>query len=308
MKWYERTRHKMSPQTASVIGWAGSFGSLIIAVIVMGAGSSSGMTRESAGTVLLIGFLVAAVFVAFWFAFGKCYECGRMPRPFETFCAGCGARLDKSKAQMEAEASKEPGAEPSAVLAEAEKNGRDLTETMVSSEDIFDGVVLHVFKDTVSLPDGRTSTREFLRHLGAVCVVPVTADGRIVVERQYRYAVGQTMVEIPAGKLDYKGEDRLEAAKRELREETGYTADRWTHLGEYLTAPAFSDEKISMYLAEGLHKGDQDLDDDEFLDVVEVPLEELVADVMAGRITDAKTQTGILKAAMILDGRRKIDE
>ncbi|MCR5009457.1 MAG: NUDIX hydrolase [Clostridia bacterium] len=204
---------------------------------------------------------------------------------------------------MEAETSKEPSAGPSEALAEAEKNGRDLTETTVSSETIFDGVVLHVFKDTVSLPDGRTSTREFLRHLGAVCVVPVTADGKIVVERQYRYAVGQTMVEIPAGKLDYKGEDRLEAAKRELREETGYTADRWTDLGTYLTAPAFSDENISMYMAEGLHKGDQDLDDDEFLDVVEVPLEELVADVMAGRITDAKTQTGILKAAAILNAR-----
>ena len=196
----------------------------------------------------------------------------------------------------------------SGALAEAERNGRDLTEKMVSSESIFNGVVLQLFKDTVSLPDGRTSSREFLRHLGAVCVVPVTADGKIIVERQYRYAVGQTLVEIPAGKLDYKGEDHLEAAKRELREETGYTADRWTDLGEYITAPAFSDEKISMYMAEGLHKGEQDLDDDEFLDLAEVPLEELVADVMAGRITDAKTQTGILKAARILSGRGSKNE
>lgn len=306
MKWHERIRYKMSPQTGSIIGWAGFFAALFIAIIVMGKGASNGMTRETGAVVLVAGLLIAGLFAAFWFVFGRCYECGRMPRPSETFCARCGARLDRSKA--EAEALKEQSREPSEALAEAERNGRDLTETMVSSEDIFDGVVLHLFRDTIKLPDGNTSTREFLRHLGAVCVVPVTDDGKIVVERQYRYAVGQTMVEIPAGKLDYKGEDRLEAAKRELREETGYTADRWTDLGTYLTAPAFSDEKISMYMAEGLHKGEQDLDDDEFLDVAEVPLDELVADVMAGRITDAKTQTGILKAARVISGRRKRDE
>ena len=303
MKWHERIRYKMSSQTCSIIGWAGFFAALLIAIIVMGKGASNGMTRETGAVVLVAGLLIAGLFTAFWFAFGRCYECGRMPRPFETFCAGCGARLDRSKA--EAEALKEQSAKPSEALAEAERNGRDLTETMVFSEDIFDGVVLHLFRDTIKLPDGNTSTREFLRHLGAVCVVPVTDDGKIVVERQYRYAVGQTMVEIPAGKLDHKGEDRLEAAKRELREETGYTAERWTDLGTYLTAPAFSDEKISMYMAEGLHKGEQDLDDDEFLDVAEVPLEELVSDVMAGRITDAKTQTGILKAARILGSRGK---
>ena len=183
------------------------------------------------------------------------------------------------------------------------KDGRDLTEAQISSENLYDGVILHAFKDKVSLPNGNTATREYLRHLGAACVVPVTDDGKVVVERQYRYAVGRSMIEIPAGKLDYKGEDRLQAAKRELREETGYTADRWTDLGTYLTAPAFSDENISMYMAEGLHKGDQDLDEDEFLDVIEVPLEELVEAVMAGQITDAKTQTGILKAAEVLRRR-----
>ena len=303
MKWHERIRYKMSPQTGSVIGWAGFFAALFIAIIVMGKGASNGMTRETGAVVLVIGFLIAGLFAAFWFAFGRCYECGRMPRPFETFCAGCGARLDRSKA--EAEALKDQSTEPSEALAEAERNGRDLTERQLSSEDIFDGIVLHLCRDKISLPNGNEAVREYLKHLGAVCVVPVTDDGKIVVERQYRYAVGQTMVEIPAGKLDYKGEDRLEAAKRELREETGYTAERWTDLGTYLTAPAFSDEKISMYMAEGLHKGEQDLDDDEFLDVAEVPLDELVADVMAGRITDAKTQTGILKAARILGSRGK---
>ena len=182
---------------------------------------------------------------------------------------------------------------------------RDLTETQISSESLYDGVVLHAFRDEVRLPDGSTGVREYLRHLGAACIVPVTEDGKVVVERQYRYAVGQALIEIPAGKLDYKGEDRLEAAKRELREETGYTADRWTDLGNYITAPAFSDESIGMYLAEGLHKGKQDLDEDEFLDVIEVPLSELVEAVMSGRITDAKTQTGILKAAEVLRRRNQ---
>ena len=175
-----------------------------------------------------------------------------------------------------------------------------LTEKKLTSELLFDGTVLHVYKDNVSLPDGSTAVRELIKHVGAVCIIPVTDDGRVVLERQYRYPISRVVIEIPAGKLDYPEEDRLEAAKRELREETGYTAERWTDLGTYLTAPAFSDEKISMYMAEGLHKGEQDLDEDEFLDVIEVPLEELVDAVMTGKITDAKTQSGILKAARIL--------
>ena len=156
----------------------------------MGSGASNGMTRETGAVVLVIGFLIAGLFAAFWFAFGRCYECGRMPRPFETFCAGCGARLDRSKA--EAEALKDQSTEPSEALAEAERNGRDLTERQLSSEDIFDGIVLHLCRDKISLPNGNEAVREYLKHLGAVCVVPVTDDGKIVVERQYRYAVGQT--------------------------------------------------------------------------------------------------------------------
>lgn len=179
----------------------------------------------------------------------------------------------------------------------------DLTERSISSKEIFNGDILHVFKDTVSLPDGKPAAREFIRHIGAVCIVPLTADGLVVMESQFRYPIGRVVSEIPAGKLDSKTEDRLEAAKRELREETGYTADSWTDMGEIFPAPAYSDERITMYLAEGLHKGDRSLDDDEFLDVVLVPLSELVDDILSGRITDGKTQAAILKAAGILSRR-----
>ena len=177
---------------------------------------------------------------------------------------------------------------------------KDLTEKQISTELLFDGTVLHVYKDDVQLPDGGTAVRELIKHIGAVCVIPVTDDGRVVLERQYRYPISRVVIEIPAGKLDYADEDRLEAAKRELHEETGLTADKWTDIGLYYPAPAYSDEKITMYLAQGLHKGAQDLDEDEFLDVMTVPLAELVEDVMAGRISDAKTQTAVLKAARLL--------
>lgn len=175
----------------------------------------------------------------------------------------------------------------------------NLTEHRQTSEEIFDGSVLHVYKDTVSLPNGETAERELIRHIGAVCIVPLTDRGTVIVEKQYRYPTGKVLIEIPAGKLDYKGEDRLEAAKRELREETGYTAGSWRNLGAFYPAPAYSDEYISMFLAGDLKKGEQDLDEDEFLTVCEEPLSFLVDEVMSGNIEDAKTQLGILKAAYI---------
>ena len=175
-----------------------------------------------------------------------------------------------------------------------------LREKQLSTEEIFSGVILHLVRDTVELPNGNTSVREVIRHIGAVCVIPVTDAGEVIVERQYRYPLDRVILEIPAGKLDTPDEDRLSAIKRELREETGYTADEWTELGDFHPAPAYSDEYITMYLARGLRKGKQDLDADEFLDVYTVPLKDLAADVMAGRISDAKTQVCILKAARIL--------
>lgn len=175
-----------------------------------------------------------------------------------------------------------------------------LRETQVSSEDIFDGFILHVKKDEVALPNGARAYRELIRHIGAVCVIPVTEDNEVIVERQYRYPIDRVITEIPAGKLDSRDEDRLSAIQRELREETGYTAEEWIPLGDFHPAPAYSDEYISMYMARGLRAGDRHLDADEFLDVFRVPLKDLVEDVMAGRISDAKTQTCVLKAARML--------
>ena len=175
-----------------------------------------------------------------------------------------------------------------------------LREKKTAGEEIFDGIILHVIRDTVELPNGNASVREVIRHIGAVCVIPVTDDNQVIMERQYRYPLDKVILEIPAGKLDAPDEDRLSAVQRELREETGFTADRWIDLGGFHPAPAYSDEYITMYLARGLHQGRQDLDADEFLDVYTVPLKDLVEDVMAGRITDAKTQVCILKAARIL--------
>jgi ADP-ribose pyrophosphatase len=178
---------------------------------------------------------------------------------------------------------------------------KQLQEKQTATEDIFDGIVLHVVRDTVSLPNGHSAIREVIRHIGAVCVIPVTENNEVIVERQYRYPLNRVILEIPAGKLDSPDENRLSAIQRELREETGYSADEWTEIGDFHPAPAYSDEYITMYLARGLHKGKQDLDADEFLNVYTIPLKDLVNDVMSGRISDAKTQVCILKAARILN-------
>ena len=175
-----------------------------------------------------------------------------------------------------------------------------LEEKFVSTEEIFDGVILHVIRDTVTLPNGDTTHRELIRHVGAVAVVPLTEENEVIVERQFRYPISDVITEIPAGKLDSREEDRLSAAKRELKEETGITADEWTDLGDYLPTCAYSDERISLYLARSLHFGEQKLDDDEFLNIRRVPLADLVQAVMDGKIPDGKTQTALLKAARIL--------
>ena len=175
-----------------------------------------------------------------------------------------------------------------------------LSEKTTSSEDIFNGVILHVKRDMVTLSNGSETVREVIRHIGAVCVIPVTENNEVIMERQYRYPLDNVIWEIPAGKLDAPDENRLSAIQRELREETGYTADEWTDLGAFHPAPAYSDEFITMYMARGLHKGERHLDEDEFLDVHTVPLKDLVEQVMNGAISDAKTQVCILKAARLL--------
>lgn len=186
------------------------------------------------------------------------------------------------------------------MIFDSDKEKKELGERKVDSKEIFDGKILHVFHDSVRLPNDDITGREVIRHVGAVCIIPVTEDGMVYVERQYRYPVDSVITEIPAGKLDSPDEDRLSAAKRELVEETGLTADSWYDMGVFYSAAAYSDEKITMYLARGLHRGEQKLDHDEFLNVVQVPLEELLRDVMDGKIPDGKTQLAILKAHYVI--------
>ncbi len=172
-----------------------------------------------------------------------------------------------------------------------------LAERQTASELIFDGKILHLYRDEITLPNGAPAERELIRHVGAVCVIPLTDDGRVVMERQYRYPVDEVILEIPAGKLNSKEEDHQLAARRELEEETGYRAGTLIELGKFYPACAYSDETIWMYLAKDLEPGSRHPDEDEFLDVELIPLEELVRQVLAGTIPDVKTQLAILKAA-----------
>lgn len=176
-------------------------------------------------------------------------------------------------------------------------NDQNIIEKRMDSKRVFDGIILHIDHMTYELPNGHLARRECARHIGASAVIPVDNAGNAWLVRQFRACVDRVLLEIPAGKLDYKGEDRLEAAKRELREETGLTARSWTHLTDILTTPGFSDEKISLYLARDLEVGSSHPDDDEFLNLVKVPLHALAASVMRGEITDAKTVCAALMAA-----------
>ncbi len=176
----------------------------------------------------------------------------------------------------------------------------NLFEKQLSSENVYKGVLLDVYRDKIELPNGNGSTREYIKHVGAACVVPVDCDGNIIIEKQFRYPFSTVLTEIPAGKLDSKSEPHLDAAGRELKEETGYTAEKMIYLGEFYPTCAYSDEVIHMYLATGLTKGEQKLDDDEFVGVEKMPLEEAVNEIMKGNIPDGKTQTAILKAYLYL--------
>ncbi|MBQ9029894.1 MAG: NUDIX hydrolase [Parasporobacterium sp.] len=176
----------------------------------------------------------------------------------------------------------------------------NLKEWQLSSAEKYRGKLLHVFSDEVRLPDGKTAVREYIRHIGAVCMVALTDEGNVILEKQYRYPIGRVITEIPAGKLDRADEDRLEAAKRELKEETGITADHWTEIGEFISIPAYTQERVTMFLARGLHRGERHLDEEEFLEVFEMPLQEAVDLVLSGRISDGKTIAAILKVYLLL--------
>ena len=175
-----------------------------------------------------------------------------------------------------------------------------LEEKTLESQLVFDGKVVHLYKDTVSLPNGNTSSREYIKHTGAVCIIPVTDENEVVLERQYRYAVREELIEIPAGKLDSPDEDHEKAALRELREETGYTPSELIDLGMYYGSPALIGERVRLYLARGLARGEQKLDADEFLEIFTLPIEQAVQMVLAGEIPDGKTQAAILRAYLML--------
>ncbi|NDP61731.1 NUDIX hydrolase [Polaromonas sp.] len=177
----------------------------------------------------------------------------------------------------------------------------NLTEIKLSSDEILAGNFLKIHRDTVSLPDGRHTTREYVVHPGAVMIVALLDDGRVVMERQYRYPLHSVMIEFPAGKLD-AGELSLDCARRELQEETGYTAREWARAGVLHPAIAYSTEFIDIWFARGLTPGDQQLDCGEFLEVFSATPEELMNWCGSGQVTDAKTLTGMLWLSNMLSG------
>ena len=178
-----------------------------------------------------------------------------------------------------------------------DNDDKTLVEQKISSEPVFDGVLLHVRKDTVKLPNGHTAPREWIKHPGASAVIPLLPDNQIILVRQFRYPVGKVTLEVPAGKLDKVGEDPIECAKRELSEETGYTAGKLWKLTTIATTVGFSDEYIHLYAAADLTPGKIHPDSDEFINVVKIPLTAALQMVESGKIFDAKSAISILLLA-----------
>ena len=180
-------------------------------------------------------------------------------------------------------------------------NQSHLIETKISSEQVYKGNFLNILRDTVLLPSGKQATREYVVHPGAVVVIALLDDGRVVLERQHRYPVGRVMVEFPAGKLD-AGENPQYCGQRELLEETGYSATYWAYAGPMHLAIAYSDEVLHIYFAKGLTLGERKLDEGESLDVFTTTPAELLAMCSQGLVTDAKTLTCTLWLQNVLSG------
>lgn len=187
----------------------------------------------------------------------------------------------------------------------------DLTERCIAHVELFKGRLLHAFRDDVELPDGTIGHREYIKHPGAVMIIPLVHrnDGStgVILERQFRYPLGRTIIELPAGKRD-PGEEQesLATAIRELREETGYSADEWARAGTLYPAEAYSSEAIDIWFARGLRAGDRDLDPGEFIEIFEASTDELIDWCRTGRVTDAKTLVGALWLQNVLSGAWKV--
>ncbi len=173
----------------------------------------------------------------------------------------------------------------------------ELKETMLARKEIYTGRVFRVTRDEILLPDGSRGIRELVHSHGGVVILPMDEQGNITLVHQFRYAQDRILLEAVAGKLEI-GEEPLPAAKRELREETGFTADRWTELGWICTSPGFLTERLYLYLAEGIHPGEQQLDQGEFLRCETMPLEELGRRIAEGQVSDGKTLAIYLKALL----------
>lgn len=177
----------------------------------------------------------------------------------------------------------------------------NLEEKQLNFDYKFKGRIINLRQDTALLPDGNTATREVVEHPGGVCVAALTDQDELLFVRQWRYPYGETTLEIPAGKRDKSGEEPLECGKRELKEETGATAENYIDLCPLYPSPGYVNEIIWCYLATSLTFGEQDTDDDEFLDVLRIPLEKAVEMVLTGEIKDAKTQIAVLKVKLLKD-------
>ena len=180
----------------------------------------------------------------------------------------------------------------------------ELFEKTVEKNYIYEGKIINVRRDKAELPDGKGCTREVVEHNGGVCVAALTDNDEVLFVRQFRYPYMEIIPEIPAGKRDSAEEDPFECGRRELKEETGATAEKFIPLGKLYPSPGYCGEIIWMYAATGLSYGEQNPDDDEFLTVEKIPLEKAVEMILSGEITDAKTQTAVLKLKVLKDSGR----
>jgi ADP-ribose pyrophosphatase len=174
-----------------------------------------------------------------------------------------------------------------------------LTERLISSEPIYDGRIVHLYVDTVQLPNGQIARREVVRHGGAVAIVPIDPEGNVILVRQYRHAAGRILLEIPAGTLN-KDEDPDLCADRELREETGYRPGKLQKIGGMFAAPGYTTEFIHLYLATDLAESRLKMDEDEFIEVLHLPMQEVMKRIRAGEIIDGKTLSAVLLAKEIV--------